>query len=100
MKPSLRLVFAVLMLLWAGCGEFLDLPPPNPGRACTQDSDCVPNGCCGMGTAAIHRADAQACTQAVCSGMCPENQVSCGCGVPICRDSRCTVAVATGPGCE
>jgi len=30
--------------------------------------------------------------------MCPVMQISCGCGVPICRDSRCSVAVASGPG--
>ena len=93
--------FVLLLLAVAGCGELLLEPPvPTPGRACTQDSDCVPNGCCGEARAAVHRDDAPDCSTVRCSGMCPSAQTSCGCGVPICRDSRCSVAVATGPGCE
>lgn len=95
----MRVLIAALLL--AGCGAIIDEPPPpDPGRPCTQDTDCVPNGCCGMAGSAIHQADAPDCSTVQCSGMCPVTQTNCGCGVPICRDSRCSVAVATGPGCE
>ena len=88
------------LLLMVSCGAFLEPPPPNPGRACSQDADCVPNGCCGTAGSATHTLDAPSCAGVTCSGMCPAAQVSCGCGVPICRDARCTVAVATSMGCE
>lgn len=90
------------LLLLCGCGSFLPEPPvPDAGRACVQDSECVPNGCCGQGTAAVQVMDAPtSCAQLTCSGMCPVAQVRCGCGVPVCRDSRCTVAVATDPACQ
>ena len=88
------------VLLLAGCGSTLPFPDPVPGRACTQDSECVPNGCCGEATSAIHTLDSVSCAGVTCTGSCPEQQVRCGCGVPICRDSQCTVAVATDPRCE
>ena len=97
----MRARLVVLSLLW-GCGSFFPEPPvADAGRACVQDSECVPNGCCGQGTAAVHELDAPtSCGQLTCSGMCPQAQVRCGCGLPVCRDSRCTVAVATDPSCQ
>lgn len=95
---ALRL--SVLLLLAAGCGDFL--PPDEPmgtGRACTTDSECVPDGCCGEATSAIHVMDAPSCSGQMCTGQCPEAQVRCGCGLPVCRDAHCTVAVATDPQC-
>lgn len=98
MRSTLRLC---ALLLATGCGALLEEPPlEDAGRACTQESDCVPDGCCGLGTGATHRLDAPSCAGMTCSGMCPQNQVRCGCGMPICRDNRCSVAVASGPGCE
>ncbi len=92
---------AVLFLLLGGCGAFFEEPLPDAGgRACVQDSECVPNDCCGQGTAAVHVSDGPSCAQVSCTGTCPLAQVRCGCGVPLCRDSRCTVAVATDPSCQ
>ena len=97
----MRGAIATLLLLLCGCGSFLDEPLPDAGgRACVQPSDCVPNGCCGQGTAAVHVLDGPNCSQVQCTGTCPASQVRCGCGVPVCRDSRCTVAVATDPSCQ
>lgn len=91
----------LLLSVWlAGCGTLIETPLPDAGRACTQDSDCVPNGCCGEGTSAIHVLDAPDCTTVRCSGMCPLDQLRCGCGLPLCRDARCAVAVAVDPRCE
>ncbi len=97
----MKLRLALLSLLWS-CGSLIVEPPEaDAGRACVQDSECVPNGCCGQGTAAVHVMDAPtSCAQLTCTGMCPTSQVRCGCGVPVCRDSRCTVAVATDPACQ
>jgi hypothetical protein len=96
--PALA-VGAVLGLWSAGCGTERVTPPTQDGRVCFQDSDCVPDGCCGEATSAIHVQDAPDCSQVECSGECPETQVNCGCGIPVCSGSHCTVAVTTGPGC-
>jgi hypothetical protein len=94
------LVAAGVGLSAAGCGTDL-LPPdvPGTGRVCYQDSDCVPDGCCGQASDAVHIEDAPDCSQVTCDGSCPENQIDCGCGLPVCSDSHCTVAYTTGPGC-
>lgn len=92
------LVLLGAALVMAGCGEVVDLPLPM-GRACTTNSDCVPNACCGRGTGAVHVLDGPDCSAVDCSDECPLVEVDCGCGLPVCRDSRCTVAVSTGPGC-
>lgn len=101
--PAL-LVGGVLALWGAGCGA--DLGPVTEGgggggggRICYQDSDCVPDGCCGRATDAIHVDDAPDCSQVACDGQCPVNQINCGCGIPVCSNSHCAVAVTTGPGC-
>jgi hypothetical protein len=93
-----------MRVLWAyvvltGCGELADLPSPDAGRPCVQDVDCVPNGCCGEAISVTHRLDAPDCSATMCSGMCLKDQVRCGCGLPLCRDSRCVMAQAVDPKC-
>lgn len=96
----MRALLAAAALALCGCGAIIDFPLPDAGRACTTDSECVPDGCCGQGTGAIHVQDGPACSGVSCSGACPPEQVRCGCGLPVCRDAHCAVAVATDPGCE
>jgi hypothetical protein len=90
-------VLAVLAFA-AGCGA-IDPGNPDGGRVCYLDTDCVPDGCCGQGTGAIHVLDGPDCSMVRCDGQCPLEQVRCGCGLPVCRDSRCQVAVSTEPRC-
>jgi len=90
------LVWGVLL---CGCGSIIDPLPGDAGRACTGDFECVPGGCCGEGTSAVHALDAPSCSGMVCNGMCPVSEVRCGCGLPVCRDARCVVAVAVDPRC-
>ena len=87
------------LLVGAGCGaEALNFPPPT-GGSCVQDSDCVPNGCCGEATSSIVSSEAPDCSQQTCDGGCPVDQLDCGCAIPVCSDSQCSVAVTSGPGC-
>lgn len=82
----------------AGCGPFDTIPqdePPGSGRVCYTDADCVPNGCCGEGTGATHVQDAPDCRGVRCDGACPPEKIDCGCGIPLCRDSRCATAVSS-----
>jgi uncharacterized protein YceK len=90
---------ALWVVVLGGCGSVIDPPAPDAGRACTVDADCVPNGCCGEGTSAIHVLDGPDCSMVRCNGMCPVTQIRCGCGLPVCRDSRCVVAVSVDPQC-
>ncbi|MBX5484428.1 MAG: hypothetical protein IRZ16_21615 [Myxococcaceae bacterium] len=80
----------------AGCGPIESFPPDDPpsGAICYTDADCVPNGCCGEGTAAVHRDEAPDCSAVMCDGSCDPNMINCGCAVPICRDSHCATAVS------
>lgn len=87
-----------LVLGVVGCGEVIEPPAPDAGRACTGDGECVPNGCCGEGTGAIHVMDAPSCGTSCTTG-CPLDEVRCGCGLPVCRDARCVVAVSVEPRC-
>lgn len=96
----MRALTLITALALAGCGFTIDPTPVPTGRACTGDDECVPDGCCGEGTGAIHVLDGPGCSGQQCNGQCPTTQVRCGCGVPICRDARCVVAVATDPQCE
>ncbi len=96
---GLGLVGALALAL-AGCGELGPFPPADAGRACVIDSECVPNGCCGRGSAAVHTSEGPDCTSVFCDGQCPQSQVACGCGLPVCRDSRCAVAWSPEPACE
>jgi len=90
----------ILLVAVTGCGV-LDYVPPggDGGIECYVDTDCAPNGCCGEGTAAVPLDLAPDCSGVVCSGTCPEGQVNCGCGLPVCRQNQCTVAVSTDPQC-
>lgn len=89
-----------LLAALAGCGTFEPLPPADAGRACVQDSECVPDGCCGRGSGAVHVADGPDCSAVTCAPDCPLTQVACGCGLPVCRDARCVVAWSAEPACE
>ena len=97
MRPLLALC---ALLALAGCGIIDDFPTTDGGGpVCYSDADCVPNDCCGQGTGAVHFSLAPDCTGVVCTGTCPLEQVNCGCGLPVCRLSQCTVAVSTDPQC-
>jgi hypothetical protein len=74
-------------------------PPPPSGAVCYEDSDCVPDACCGEAQCAVFPEQAPSCSNVSCSGDCPPDSIDCGCGVPYCRDGRCTVARTSGPGC-
>lgn len=89
-------VFLLAVLVLGGCGDVvLSGRDAGPGKTCFADTDCAPNGCCGMGDAVVHVSDAPDCSQAVCTGTCPKQGIKCGCAVPVCRDQRCTAALAT-----
>jgi hypothetical protein len=87
-------------LVLGGCELGLPEPEPMPGKVCYDDTDCAPNGCCGMGTDIVHVSDAPSCSGVQCSGSCPVNGIKCGCAVPVCRGSRCTSAISVTPDCE
>lgn len=93
-----RLALAALLSL-AACGELPDPPVEDAGTPCLGDEDCVPDACCGVGQNAVHVSEAPACAGVTCETSCDVTQVRCGCGVPVCRDSRCSVAVAVDPSC-
>lgn len=88
----------VCLTIASGCGPFDEFPVDGngDGRVCYSDTDCVPNDCCGEGGGAVHIQDAPDCRGIQCSGVCDPNQVNCGCGYPVCRNSRCVVAVNYG----
>ncbi|MGV3622294.1 MAG: hypothetical protein ACO1OB_15865 [Archangium sp.] len=101
----MRALVIAVALSFTGCGFLLGGEPGGGGglpggRACASNEDCVPSDCCGEGSGVVHVMDAPSCSGRTCTSNCPQNQTDCGCGVPICRDSRCTVAVATDPMCE
>lgn len=88
-----------LALLLVGCG-LADFPQPTPmGPGCTADSECVPNGCCGTASEAVHVSLGPSCSATQCMNSCPVQGVKCGCGLPVCRDSRCAVALSSEPQC-
>src|SRR4051812_36436537 len=84
----------------AGCGgEEFPGTGGSGGPPCVVDSDCVPDGCCGKATGVTNTSNPPDCSGVTCDGSCPVDKVNCGCGIPICSDSQCTVAVTTGNGC-
>lgn len=95
-----RFALALLVSLTgslAGCdpAEFPGTggPGPAPGPVCYVDEDCVPADCCGEGSGVVHDSQAPSCFDVQCNTNCDPSQVSCGCGVPYCRDGRCVAAV-------
>jgi hypothetical protein len=101
-----RLLWVVLGLLWAGCDPIPPVDEPEPlcaappvGVVCYQDSDCVPDGCCGLGSCAVHESLGPSCSGVRCDGTCPAGTVDCGCGIPVCREGRCTVARTVSASC-
>jgi hypothetical protein len=94
-----RWALLAVVALVAGCGT-VDSSPTDAGRVCYLDSDCVPDDCCGLGRGAVHVLDGPDCATVRCDGACPREQVACGCGLPVCRGSRCAVAVSTEPRCS
>ncbi len=94
--------WVAVMVVAAGCA-LPDLPAydAGSGTVCYDDSDCTPNGCCGTGDAVIHVSDPGVpdCRAVSCDGKCPANGIKCGCAVPVCRNARCSSAIATTPGC-
>jgi hypothetical protein len=95
----MRLAALAVVVLAAGCGLAEAPPPAAMGPGCAADSECVPNGCCGTGTDAVHVSLGPSCSGTVCMIACPAQGVKCGCGVPVCRDSRCAVALSAEPQC-
>jgi len=95
--------------LAAGCEPALDLgggggsPPPGLSDiTCFQDTDCVPNDCCGNGTGVVHVSEQQCrggscacpseCTAEECRPSDFTNTLRCGSCIPVCRNSRCAAA--------
>ncbi|MBK7858169.1 MAG: hypothetical protein IPJ65_06000 [Archangiaceae bacterium] len=97
----MRRLLVTLAAVAAACGpvDFSTYVPPDNGKLCYDDADCAPNGCCGMGTAIVHKDDAPDCSAASCTGSCPVNGIKCGCAVPLCRNSRCVAAISPTPDC-
>lgn len=67
-------------------------PAPLSNRICYQDSDCMGNACCGLGTNPTHVQDGPDCGNVRCTNDCPVNGLDCGRCLVICRDSRCEAA--------
>lgn len=89
-------LLALLLSLASGCGALV-LPGTDGGTGarCDVDADCAPNACCGVGDAVVHVSQAPDCSQVTCTNTCPKQGIKCGCAVPVCRDQRCTAALAT-----
>ena len=81
------------------CGPVVTTAVPVTGDPCYEDADCVPNGCCGKGTAIVSRANGPNCSTVTCDGGCPVTGIKCGCAVPVCHELHCTAAISTSPGC-
>lgn len=106
--PTVAALLCGLALgLAAGCEPALDLggggglPPPGLSDiTCFQDSDCVPNDCCGAGTGIVHVDEAPDCRDVRCggceaectAGSCTPSTLRCGTCIPVCRNSRCAAA--------
>jgi hypothetical protein len=91
-------LWLALCVVAFGCGPITPYAPP-PGDTCYDDTDCMPNACCGKGDAIVFKTHAPDCTTVKCDGSCPPDGIKCGCAVPVCRNSRCTSAIATTTGC-
>src|SRR5690242_8893085 len=101
---TLWLLAAVGVGIASGCGPVIDdISTPTSGKVCYVDSDCVPDDCCGQGHSAVHIDDAPNCRGVTCGNNCPANSIDCvndvACGIPVCRDQRCTVARTVSEEC-
>lgn len=100
---TLLMVAAVgvgLSICAVGCGPVVDGASTGvPGRVCYVDADCVPDACCGTGSGVVHIEDAPSCRGIQCTNSCDPSSVDCGCGIPVCRDQRCTVARTVSDKC-
>lgn len=98
MKRKIWTLLAGGLLGLAACGPMDDGGGGVVGDVCTPNSttECVPNGCCGRGTAALNVSRAPNCSAIPCSPNDPDptNQtVNNGCGLPFCDGSgHCAVA--------
>lgn len=85
-------------LVLAACGPMDDGGGGVVGDVCTQQSDCVPNNCCGFGTGVVNVSNAPANCPA--PSACPANSpdptnqtLNNTCGTPYCDSSKhCAVA--------
>ena len=97
MTRKLLGVLAGAALALVACGPMDDGGGGVVGDVCTPGSSgaCVPNGCCGNGTAAVNSSRAPSCS-ATCPAGSPDptNQtVNNTCGLPFCDSSgHCAVA--------
>jgi hypothetical protein len=98
MKWKIWSLLAGGLLGLAACGPMDDGGGGVVGDVCTPNSttECVPNGCCGRGTAVVNVSRAPNCSMVTCSPNDPDptNQtVNNGCGLPFCDGSgHCAVA--------
>ena len=98
MKRKIWSLLAGGLLGLAACGPMDDGGGGVVGDVCTPNSttECVPNGCCGRGTAVVNVSRAPNCSMVTCSPNDPDptNQtVNNGCGLPFCDGSgHCAVA--------
>ena len=60
-------------------------------KSCKIDSDCVPANCCHS-TNVLNKANAPDCTKIDCTLECRSNTLDCGCGKPVCVNSKCEIA--------
>jgi hypothetical protein len=88
-----REILLALMVMGVGCGIADPQSDPQPaGPVCYSDNDCVPDDCCGEATRAVHVSAAPDCRGVRCTGSCPTDRAECGCAIPHCADSHCTLA--------
>ena len=103
----LALLCGLALGLTAGCEPALDVgggggavPPGISNVTCFQDTDCVPNDCCGGGTGVVHVDEAPECRGVLCgrcdaectANDCTPSTLRCGTCIPVCRNSRCAAA--------
>jgi hypothetical protein len=104
MRHRIALVLAAAAGLAAGapvgCGlGGAPLDDGGSGPICYSDADCVPNGCCGRGTGAVHVSIGPNCSAVDCDGTCPMGMIDCGCGIPVCTDNHCQAAFTSNDHC-
>ena len=90
----------LMLALFLGCGSSVDPGAGGgTGPVCYNNTDCVPNGCCGTSSSVTDKAHAPNCSTQTCANACPVEDLNCGCGTPVCKDSHCAIATTTGGTC-